>query len=404
MGIRILSNIDLNNSATGTQTGTVGEPTVAASGKTLFVTGNWFASLSKDAGATWKLIDPFAEVPPAAGGFCCDQLSLFSRTLKCFVWVLQYSKTQNTNVLRVAVSKTAEPGSWQWWDFAPANLDSQWRNLWFDYPDIAESDGAVWLTTNVFDTNNQWKRAVVLKLDSSTMSSGSTLQYSFWSTTRNGSLRLAQGAGKTMYFGSLNGNGSLRVFEWKDALQTVSHWDVPVAPWGAGAFSSTGPGGPNWLRRCDNRITGAWLVGNQLGFLWTSSTIAQRPHHFVRSARVNVVSRKLIDQPDLWSKDHAIAYPAAAPNSNGVVGLTAIIGGGTLHPSHLVGVRDDANGRWDVAIAKAGTHSPSDGKWGDYLTAKMHATRPTTWVASGYTLQGGTSRADVEPRVVHFSP
>ncbi len=402
MALTLLKNADLDNAATGQQTGTVSEPTVAAATKQFFVTGNWFASRSTDSGASWTLTDPFTELPPAPGGFCCDQLALRSRTKKLWIWVLQYVSQNDTNVLRVAASSTGASGSWRWWDFSPAMLNPAWNKLWLDYPDIAESDGSIWLTSNVFDVNDAWKRAVVLKLSTATMVAGGTLSYRAWSTAQHGSLRLAQGARDTMYFGSQNSNSGVRVFEWKDNSNNVSFWDVSVTPWGNGPYSSKGPGGVEWLSRCDDRITGAWLAGGRLGLMWTSSRLTGRPHPFIRVARLDVAARALVDEPDLWSPNHAWAYPAAASNSTGRVGITAFIGGGTLHPSHVVGVRDDTAGTWVTRIAKTGTHGPADAKWGDYLTVRRHRTSPSTWVASGYTLQGGQARRNIEPRVVHF--
>jgi hypothetical protein len=402
MALTVLRNIDLDDIATGQQTGIVGEPTVAAAGKQIFVTGNWFASRSTDSGASWTLIDPFTELPPAAGGFCCDQLALRSRTQKLWIWVLQYVSANDTNVLRVAVSPTANPGSWRWWDFTPAMLNPAWKKLWFDYPDIAESDGSIWLTSNVFDAADAWRRAVVLKLSTQSMTAGATLTYRSWSTTQHGSLRLAQGAGNVMYFGAQNGNSGLRVFEWRDNGSNVTHWDLPVTPWGNGPYSSTGPGNVEWLSRCDDRITGAWLAANQLGMMWTSSPLVGRPHPFIRIARIDVASRTLIDEPDIWSGNHAWAYPAAASNAAGRCGMTAFVGGGSLHPSHVIGVRNDNTGTWDTQIVKAGTHGPADAKWGDYLTVRRHRTSPSTWIASGYTLQGGQARRNIEPRVVQF--
>ena len=46
----------------------------------------------------------------------------------------------------------------------------------------------------------------------------------------------------------------------------------------------------------------------------------------------------------------------------------------------------------------ASTHGPLQGKWGDYVTVKPHPRRPTALVASGFTLQGGQDRRNVEPR------
>ena len=52
--LTITANLALDDAATGTQTGTVGEPSVGASSSTLFVTGNWYATRSADRGATWS--------------------------------------------------------------------------------------------------------------------------------------------------------------------------------------------------------------------------------------------------------------------------------------------------------------------------------------------------------------
>jgi hypothetical protein len=66
----------------------------------------------------------------------------------------------------------------------------------------------------------------------------------------------------------------------------------------------------------------------------------------------------LVDEPAIWSRTSAWAYPAAAANANGVAGFSAFYGGGTPHPSHVVGVKTAT--AWDALIARTGTHSPPD--------------------------------------------
>lgn len=403
MPLTILKNIALDDTATSERTATVGEPTVAATGARLFVTGNWFASRSTNGGASWTLIDPFTELPAAAGGFCCDQIVLYSRAHRIWIWILQYIEQGGSNVLRVAASRTGAPGSWHWWDFSATGLNPAWRNLWFDYPDLAESTGNLWLTTNVFDTSDAWKRAVVLKFPLASIASGGRLSYRFWSTTQHGSLRLVQGAGESMNWGAQNGTSGLRVSQWTDSGTTVTHWDVAVSPWSNGPYSSEGPGGVEWLSRCDDRITGAWVAKDRLGFMWTASPRAKRPHPYIRVVRLDEPTKTLVDEPDIWSQNGAWAYPSAAPNSLGQTGFTAFFGGGTRHPCHVVGVRDDTAATWQTTITQASTHGPADPKWGDYLACRRHPTRRTSWIASGYTLQGGNARKNVEPRVVQFS-
>jgi hypothetical protein len=84
--------------------------------------------------------------------------------------------------------------------------------------------------------------------------------------------------------------------------------------------------------------------------------------------------------------------------------LAAFFGGGGGHPAHVVGILDERNGTWSTKRTAVSTHGPSQGKWGDYLTVQPHVRRPTSLVASGFTLQGGQDRRNIEPRVVVFRP
>jgi hypothetical protein len=116
--------------------------------------------------------------------------------------------------------------------------------------------------------------------------------------------------------------------------------------------------------------------------------------------RIRASNNSVLDEPDIWSQTAAWAYPAAAANAQGVAGFTAFYGGGTRHPSHVVGVKT-ATG-WDTLFTRVGTHSPPNQAWGDYLSCTAHNANPSHWVASGYTLQGGNLRKNIEPRYVRF--
>ncbi|MGE5834239.1 MAG: hypothetical protein ACM4AI_07155, partial [Acidobacteriota bacterium] len=72
--LRLFRNVGLPDAATSQDTSTVGEPSLAASGNQVFLSGNWYASRSVNAGAAWTHVDPFTTFPSAAGGFCCDQV------------------------------------------------------------------------------------------------------------------------------------------------------------------------------------------------------------------------------------------------------------------------------------------------------------------------------------------
>ncbi len=203
-----------------------------------------------------------------------------------------------------------------------------------------------------------------------------------------------------MFFASHNGGAALRVWNWPDASSSISSFEVNVGSWAAGPYSAPGPGGVEWLSRADSRITGAWLSGPRAGFMWTAAASGNRPRPYIKVAVVDVNTRALVEQPDIWGTESAFAYPAACPNAQGVVGVSLFYGGGSRHPSHVVGFRDGA--QWRLLQTRQSTHGPSGGTWGDYLSCKRMYPTTSEWVASGYTLQGGTDRRNVEPQFVHF--
>lgn len=398
--VRLIRNIGLEDPATSTLTSTINEPTAAASGNNIFVTGNWFASQSIDGGANWALVNPFTSFPSAAGGFCCDQVVLYEPSRDIWIWILQYIEQNGSNVFRVAVCRGANFGSWYYWDFTPTALNASWTNMWFDYPDAALSSNHLYITFNAFNTAGSWLRAFVFKLPLNTLRDATSLSYQWWSTTTHGSLRLTQGATGSMFFASHNGGRQLRVFGWPDGSNSIGTIDVTVSPWSAGPYSAPGPGGAEWLSRMDSRITGAWVTGTRAGFLWTAAAQTGRPLPYVKGAVVDTITRTLVEQPEIWNESSAFAYPAACPNAAGVIGVSLFFGGGTRHHSHVVGFRDGAE--WRLVITRAGTNGPPGGAWGDYLSCRRYAPASSEWVASGFTLQGGTDRRNVEPRYVHF--
>ena len=398
--VRLIQNLQLDDVTTSPLTSSVNEPTAAASGNNVFVTGNWFATRSTTGATDFAFVDPFTAFPSAAGGFCCDQIVLYDPSRDIWIWILQYIETGGSNIFRVAISRGSSFGSRYWWDFSPTALNSAWTDMWFDYPDAALSANHLYITFNAFDSADRWQRAFVFKLPLDTLRNASSLGYQWWSTTANGSLRLTQGAVNTMFFASHNGGTRLRVYSWPDGSGTIGSFDVNVSAYSAGPYSAPGPGGVEWLARTDSRITGAWLTGTRAGFMWTAGAGSGRPFPYVKVAVVDTVTRSLTGEPDIWNTSSAFAYPAACPNAQGVVGVSLFFGGGTRHPSHVVGFRDGE--AWRLVITSSSTHGPSGGAWGDYLSCKRYQPQSSEWVASGYTLQGGMDRRNVAPQYVHF--
>lgn len=405
----IITSTPITPVAAGLQTSTVGEPSVSSNGQETLYSGNWFAAHSANAGQTWNLLDPYSFFPAAAGGFCCDQTLIFIPTIGLHVWVLQYSKANNTNVLRIAF-KSKQLGTatgWKWWDLVPATFNPQWASEWFDYNHCAISDNFLYIGTNMFaGSTDRFTRATMFRIPLSAFKPNAQLTVDHFSTTVNFSLRCVQGATTTMYFGSHEGGqgNKLRVFAWPESSAAATSGVVPVTAWnGATPYGPVGPGGANWIGRCDGRITGGWLARGTLGFMWSvNKQPPSRPFPFVRVVRIAESTMTRVDEPDIWSNSLAFAYPDACPNDQGDVGITLFAGGGQAHPAHLIGVRTVAGTSWNLRTVVKSTHSPTQNKWGDYLTCRRDHPNGREWVASGYALKGGGGIANVIPHFVRF--
>ena len=265
---------------------------------------------------------------------------------------------------------------------------------------MACSNDNLFITFNMF-RGDDWQRAVAFRMPLATLASAGSLSYRWYQTTTNGSLRLTRGAAGTMYMGSHNTASQLRVLQWPDSGTTVSATDVNVRPWLAGAYSAPGPGSINWLGRLDPRITGACVGAGVITFMWSANRDGSHPLPYIRVVRLREANKAVLDQPDIWSNTAGWAYPAAATNSQGRIGISAFYGGGTRHPGHVVGALSTA-GAWETVLTAVSTHGPPNQAWGDYLSCVPHHANAAHWLASGYTLRGGNARKNIEPRYVRF--
>ena len=403
--LELFSNIGLNAGATAGQTSTVGEPSVANNGDQILMTGNWYAARSTDRGSTWAHMNPSTYFPSVDGGFCCDQTVVYDHSRDITIWLLQYIKQSGTNTLRVAVKNgpTLANNAWHWYDFKPDQVNGNWAGEWFDYNHVALSNSFLYVGTNVFSAaNDTFTRAVVMRLPLDALANAQGFGFNYFSTTQNGSLRCTQGGTDRMYFASHNNLSEIRLWEWPENSTTLQVWDIGVSLWSGGPYSAPANSGGDFMGRTDGRITGGWVGKGQIGFMWTAAAMGSRTMPHIRVARIDETTKNLIDEPDIWNTRFAFAYPDVCPNDRGDIGVSMLVGGGPFALSPVVGMRNDADTNWRLRAPIFGTDMPAGGNAGDYTTVRRHSPGGLTWLAAGYSLQGGSGRANVQPRVVHF--
>jgi hypothetical protein len=399
----------LKDSVTQNQVSSVAECSVANIGAQVLLTGNWFACKSLNNGRNWSYVDPFTIFPSINNGFCCDQTVLHDIKTDLTFWLLQYDRgNEKSNTLRLAVKSgsTLDNNNWDLLDFTPEGIDTSMKNEWLDYNHAALSDNFLYVCSNMFDSKDRFTRCIVLRIPLKALKSGKNVNFDYFETQKDFSLRCVQGATDTMYFATHSGNtgnNALRIFSWPENTIDVDQVDIPITPWSAGTYKSICPDRTNWLGRADYRITGAWLSKGALGFMWTANKLGNdRPHPHIRVVRIDSNNWTLIDEPDIWSPDFAFGYPDAYPNKDGKVGVTLFMGGGIKYPSHLVGAYNEKSKNWILKTARAGTNGPVDSKWGDYITIRPLSPKNKKWIAAGFTLQGGKDATNIEVHAVQF--
>ena len=386
-------------------------PGTATNGSVVFYTGNWYAAVATDGGKTFKFIDPATAFPDPSPRvtFCCDQVVQYISKIDTFVWLLQYGPDTGDNIQRLAFAKTADvaAGKWRLFDITTAILSAP--GAFMDFPDLAVGANSLYVTTNIFGPGNKVGSAVV-RIPFAGIESGQVTALPFVSFDFQ-SFRVAQNIGTTAFFAAHENTSTLRVFSWKEGHKTPDATSVGVARWiGGNGYISRTPDGRRWLDRADPRITGATLTANELFFAWSVDRNSNhRPNPFIQVARIDATNLTLLDNINVFDSSNATCYCALATNQNNEVGMTYMIGGKTLAPSHVVGILGlPPNTRQDLIVAK-GDRGPSDpdtgkGEWGDYLTCRLAYPNTKLFAATGFTMQGsgdGTNR-DATPRFVVF--
>ena len=405
--VGISVNTELTDPATHRTASNVGEPSCAINGDVVLYTGNWYAALSVDGGATFQFMDPETAFPNPSPGvrFCCDQVAQYIPQIDMFAWLLQYGPDTGDNIQRIAFASTddAKNGRWRPFDITTNILNVP--GAFLDFPDLAVGANHLYMTTNIFAPENKVGSAVVrIALDG--IRSGNPIAEPFVSMDLQ-SFRVAQNCAGTAYFAAHADTSTLAVFSWAENAVRPTRRDVAVARWiGANGYPSRTPDGHRWLDRADPRITGATLAGNELWFAWSVDKGSnRRARPFVQIARIGIANFRTLEDINIFDPESATCYAALATNANGEVGISYMLGGGSRFPSHFVGVLTGT--RSDVLVS-AGERAPIDpdgrGEWGDYLAVRPVYPDRKLFAASGFTMKGpgdGSNR-DVTPRFVVF--
>lgn len=381
---------------TSGNTSTVGEPSTDQSGKNVFSTGNWHAEYSNNNGSAWSQLNPFTIF---GSGFCCDQVTAYDAGRNRQYWMLQYE-----DHFTIANS-AANFASWCPYSYSPSSFGRPVSES-FDYSDIAIGTRYLYITSNVFDGQNQ-TATMLLRLSLDDMAACVTAQAAWQFRTDLATLKVAQGITDVAYAASTaldSGTGTtLRILTWPENSTTISTVNRAIT---AFAYMSLTPASAqgncasqdgvvnNWCQRTDSRILGAARGNGKLWFSWNArQSGTSRPFPYTRIVRINEADLAVEVNSDLYSGSVAHLYTSISPDNRGHVGYVDTFGGGTgtshYFPGGMVGVVDDAaptfpGSTYYMLYGSGGGCLNPDGlrRWGDYNTARGWYTGDGVWTAT----------------------
>ena len=389
------------------------EPSVANRDKLIFYTGNWYDVRSLDGGSTWTYIDPFKDMHD----FCCDQDIIYDSTHQIFIWYrLGAFDSNGENRFRLGIS--SDTSNWLFYNVSPRNLNGTWSHQFWDYPQLALSNKYLYITSNMFDQSGKLLRTIISRWSLQDLSLGqSNVSFSYYSDKSLFNFTPVQGATDTMYWASHVSNSRMRIFRWSDTESAITSYDRDIPAWTSSSdvtMSCKGPDSNDWCGRADSRILGGWLSQGTIGFMWMASAGNGFPWPYLNAAKFRLSDMTYLESPYLWSPDHAWMYGSVSPNSKGDLGIVAFYGGGKVNPSLAIGISQNSNNNnndaaqlqsaWKMEPVMRGTNGPSENDWGDFLRIRPYSGSLVNWIATGYTLQGGSTEDFIEPVYLVFGP
>jgi hypothetical protein len=388
----------------------VPEPGLAVSEQNVLVVGLSFASFSQDGGASFKYWDARRIFPVRKNtkDVIDTQIAAYDPARQLMIWLLTYGNPDTgENWYRLGIAKGADIAlaHWKHYDFPPRDFGDFEKPLLY-FPDLALGKNYLYLSSNLF--NGQSSRpvgTVIMRVPLDDLADHipkEKLSTEFFLVENALQLRSAQGAGTTMYWVGVKDTASLRVISWPED-DTARSREMLVRPWSNKLFSAVGPDGKEALKGASTRLWRPWVSGGTLGFAWTAAEDLEHPQVHVRASLIDTMTYTVTNQPDIWSREMALAFPSVATDQAGGVGILLYGVGPNHKPDVVLGaLRSEPDGRlsWDLAPLSGGGVDKT--RWGAEFAIRPVPGHPRVWAAACYDFPGEPENLDGRVHIVLF--
>jgi hypothetical protein len=398
------------------------EPSTANSGKTFLVTSNFNLGYSEDGGTTWTYQDLYGLFGP---DLCCDQAVMYEPSRDRYIYegldFGGYGDPNNAVAIGVAGGSTAT--QWCVYHFYPDALGGEIGEL-LDFPHIAYSNNAAYLTWNLFGTNGYWKETGLARFPLDRLAACLDFSYDYFTRTDNFTFGLTQGGSSLdqlywvadWYTGGGGSGKFIRIFRWPEERRTYQFVDKAINPYHFSGGSCASEDGvvTDWCTRLDPRWMTAWISHAEyrgradhafagepvLGVSITAGPSDFTPFPYVVYEYFKLDSLTYIGNDQTFNPDFAFAYPGCTVNVHGYVGCVISWGGGTgdmhYYPGGFILIQDDRSPTqpWAHDFFLPGKRNAT--AWGDYDVAEPFQPSVGPFIATAWTV----GRYLVEPHVV----
>nr|MDQ3071728.1 hypothetical protein [Bacteroidota bacterium] len=231
--------------------------------------------------------DIFAEEFPSLTGKMFDPRVLYDPIADRFIMVLLHSNTYSTSNVMVLFSKTNDPRDG--WNMYALKGDVLNSSSWFDFPAIGISKNELYITGNLFTNTNQFVQSVILQISKTDgYAAASNLRYRHWSNiydaTGGKSFSLvpasygisgSYGPGIYLVSNTIGGNSNfVTLYEITDDLtaqdEKLNVYKVTNPFTYIPPRNSPQKGSTQLLNPLDNRIHGAFFIGNSIHYVYNT--------------------------------------------------------------------------------------------------------------------------------------
>lgn len=418
-------------------------------------TGNTYASVSIDGGATFTNLNPFCmfgfDTCDAAGNpigaalvdgdLCCDQVIQYVPAIGSFVWLMQTWPTGNVrgtngatttpgnNRLRLVIVSPDQVRNWalgyasNWLVLdLTSGLFSLGTNGWMDYPDLAVGNNFLYVSV---DRLGSGSGLIVARIALNQLTAAQNVTVEFTdpanSLLAHGS-HITQNTGDSVFWAGHNGTGQLRVFNLPESGNTYAWRDVNINPYvnTTASYTSKTPTIANWLGGANpvppnkgfalEEVIGAVRVpvnaglcppgqtctppADELWFAWGAglNTAAGRAQPYVEVVHLDSGDFSVKQQMHIWNSGYAFGYPAFTHNPRGDVAVSLGVGGPDREAHTSVGFMGD------FQVWALSTSDSSGARYGDYGNV-----RPAGWGSNLFSAVGwGIVKGLFDPHFVIF--